>query len=434
MCACIALSKGKGAGERPPFDAYSSGIAEAWQRRDGGVAKACQRRSKDGRQSDILPLPMDGTIGCAWWGMQFEHLGLQVRPMRACQRLAPLLPSSGTAMDACQRPLARLAAHVRGLIGAATGGGARRLLHWAPPGASHGRDPLPKGGAALWQQRRLSTGRLQARPCWAWPSLAGGPPRCAAALSTVSLGTLRPAVGSTKKRKRVGRGIGRGGRTCGRGSKGQKSRSGHGIPKGFEGGQTPFYFRFPKRGPINRDRLDYALVNLDRLQHLVDTGRLDASKPITLRELYQAGLRDCPDGIKILGGGATYLVTPMVIEASAFTPSAIERLEQVGGTPVAVYHDRRGLAQITRPKSSKVHPSLAQPLYAPPMTYKRRLYYSRYENRGYLHEEMQARLRAADPTFAERYVIVKPTDPVARETFPLGQIAANLRRDGILED
>lgn len=97
----------------------------------------------------------------------------------------------------------------------------------------------------------------------------------------------------------MGRGIGSGGRTCGRGHGGQKSRSGPGIPKGFEGGQTPFYLRVPKRSARPKEP-SYSLVGLDRIQHLIDTGRLKPELPITLRHLKEAGINFSSDGIKII--------------------------------------------------------------------------------------------------------------------------------------
>lgn len=107
------------------------------------------------------------------------------------------------------------------------------------------------------------------------------------------------------QQKRVGRGEGsKYGRTAGRGSNGQKSRSGPGPKSGFEGGQTPITKIFPKRGFINPNARTYAPVNLDRIQHWVDQGRLVSSpeKPITAKELLLSGcVHSVHDGIKILG-------------------------------------------------------------------------------------------------------------------------------------
>lgn len=98
----------------------------------------------------------------------------------------------------------------------------------------------------------------------------------------------------------MGRGIASGGRTCGRGHSGQKSRSGHGIPRGFEGGQTPTHLRVPKSGLRDPHAKEYSLVGLNRIQHLIDTGRIDVSKPITLSVLKLAGINYNKDGVKIV--------------------------------------------------------------------------------------------------------------------------------------
>ena len=99
----------------------------------------------------------------------------------------------------------------------------------------------------------------------------------------------------------MGRGIGSGGKRCGRGSNGQKARSGPGIPRGFEGGQTPLHIRMPKRGHRNPHHKDFTLLGLDRLQHLIDTGRLNPAQPITIASLAKAGINGNRDGVKITG-------------------------------------------------------------------------------------------------------------------------------------
>ena len=93
----------------------------------------------------------------------------------------------------------------------------------------------------------------------------------------MKLNELKPAPGSTKQRKRVGRGVGSGkGKTGGRGVKGQKSRSGVAL-NGFEGGQMPIYMRLPKRGFTSRNRKDYTEVNIGRVAKAIEAGKLDAA-------------------------------------------------------------------------------------------------------------------------------------------------------------
>lgn len=142
-----------------------------------------------------------------------------------------------------------------------------------------------------------------------------------------NLSDLRPNEGATKKKKRVGRGTGSGhGKTSGRGTKGQKSRSGPGIRPGFEGGQLPIQRRMPyKRGFTNIYKTQWELVNLDRLEELNLTGQ------ITPGMLYQHGvIRGLEFPVKVLGGGE--LTRPISISAHGFSESAKGRIEAAGGS------------------------------------------------------------------------------------------------------
>ena len=146
----------------------------------------------------------------------------------------------------------------------------------------------------------------------------------------MKLNELRDNPGARHKSKRVGRGIGSGrGKTAGRGNNGQKSRSGVAI-KGFEGGQMPLYRRLPKRGFNNIFAKRFQVVNLGRLQTAIDTGKLDAGKPIGTAELIASGVvRRARDGVRLLGKGElTAIVDITVAGASA---SAVEAVEAAGG-------------------------------------------------------------------------------------------------------
>jgi large subunit ribosomal protein L15 len=139
------------------------------------------------------------------------------------------------------------------------------------------------------------------------------------------LNDLSPAPGSRKERKRVGRGIGSGhGRTCGRGTKGQKARNK--VRMGFEGGQTPLHRRIPhRRGFKNPFRDEYAVVNLNRI------AKLEGVTEVTPELLLERGLVKDPSArVKILGTGE--LTAPLVIRAHSFSKSAIEKIQKVGGT------------------------------------------------------------------------------------------------------
>jgi large subunit ribosomal protein L15 len=143
---------------------------------------------------------------------------------------------------------------------------------------------------------------------------------------------LRDNPGSTKKRMRVGRGIGSGkGKTAGRGVKGQKARTGVAV-KGFEGGQMPLHRRLPKRGFSNvvfaRDLNE---VNVGRLQLAIDSGKLDAKGAITIDVLVAAGVCSKPrDGVKLLGVGD--LSAKLTVEVFAASKSAVEAIEKAGGS------------------------------------------------------------------------------------------------------
>jgi len=146
----------------------------------------------------------------------------------------------------------------------------------------------------------------------------------------MKLNELRDNPGARHKSKRVGRGIGSGrGKTAGRGNNGQKSRSGVAI-KGFEGGQMPLYRRLPKRGFNNIFAKRFQVVNLGRLQTAIDTGKLDAGKPIGTAELIASGVvRRARDGVRLLGKGE--LTTNVDITVAGASASAVEAVEAAGG-------------------------------------------------------------------------------------------------------
>ena len=145
------------------------------------------------------------------------------------------------------------------------------------------------------------------------------------------LNELSDNPGATKKRKRVGRGIGSGsGKTAGRGHKGQKSRSGVAL-KGFEGGQMPIHRRLPKRGFTNIFRKDHAEVGLGRVQEAIDAGKLDAKQTIDAAALKEAGLvRRVKDGVRLLNNGE--LTAAVTFEVAGASRPAVAAVEKAGGT------------------------------------------------------------------------------------------------------
>ncbi|MGH6835852.1 MAG: 50S ribosomal protein L15 [Methylocella sp.] len=138
---------------------------------------------------------------------------------------------------------------------------------------------------------------------------------------------------ASPSRMRVGRGIGSGkGKTCGRGVKGQKARTGV-VIKGFEGGQMPLHRRLPKRGFWNPFSINYNEVNLGRIQAAVDAGKLDAAAAVTVEALIGAGVCAKPrDGVKILGKGA--LAAKLAFEVDAASSRAVAAIESAGGSIV----------------------------------------------------------------------------------------------------
>jgi large subunit ribosomal protein L15 len=185
----------------------------------------------------------------------------------------------------------------------------------APPKAARAEAPpekrrkrVARPAAAAPGEARVASGREEiARPRW------------------TGVSDLRPAPGATRSRKRVGRGPGSGqGKTAGRGSKGQKSRSGYRHQRGFEGGQMPLHRRVPKRGFTNIFRIEYDVVNLSALE------AFDAGESVTPDKLAEKRLARGRRPVKILGGGE--LKKPLTVSAHKFSASARSRIEAAGGS------------------------------------------------------------------------------------------------------
>ena len=149
----------------------------------------------------------------------------------------------------------------------------------------------------------------------------------------MNLSNLKPAQGSRKDRKRVGRGPGSGwGKTAGRGSKGQKSGSGYSRKRGFEGGQMPLTRRIPKRGFTNIFRTELTVVNLDRLAKL----RKEEIRP---KDMADHGLiKKESERVKVLGRGD--LASAKTIHAHEFSESAVKKIEAKGGQAVVIGKDK----------------------------------------------------------------------------------------------
>ena len=148
----------------------------------------------------------------------------------------------------------------------------------------------------------------------------------------MNLSNLKPAIGSVKSSKRIGRGQGSGrGGTSTRGHKGAKSRSGYSSKVGFEGGQMPLQRRLPKFGFKNINRIEYRGINLDTLQLLAETKNLDT---ISFSTLLENGLASKNDRIKILGRGE--IKTKISVTVHAFTSAAKSAIESQGGSAITL--------------------------------------------------------------------------------------------------
>lgn len=146
----------------------------------------------------------------------------------------------------------------------------------------------------------------------------------------MDLSSLKPAKGSTKNRKRIGRGQGSGrGGTSTRGHKGAKSRSGYSRKLGFEGGQMPLQRRIPKFGFKNRNRIEYKAVNLDAIQDLVEKTK---AKKVDIELLTNNGMIGKNDLVKILGRGE--IKSKVEITAHGFSEAAVKAIEEAGGKAI----------------------------------------------------------------------------------------------------
>ena len=141
----------------------------------------------------------------------------------------------------------------------------------------------------------------------------------------MDLSGLKSPAGQKHKQRRVGRGMGSGrGKTSGRGQKGQKSVSGFGQKRGFEGGQMPLHRRLPKRGFTNIFKKEYAVINVGRLAAL-------EGDEFTPEVLVKLGIvKKLGDGLKVLGSGD--VARPILVEAHLFSKSALEKIQAAGGS------------------------------------------------------------------------------------------------------
>jgi large subunit ribosomal protein L15 len=147
----------------------------------------------------------------------------------------------------------------------------------------------------------------------------------------MKLHTLKPADGSTKNNKRLGRGQGSGGSTAGRGHKGAQSRSGYHKKIGFEGGQMPLQRRLPKFGFKNNNKVYFKAINLDALEELTQKTK---NASVNLQLMVENGIVGKNDRVKVLGRGE--LKSKLNVEAHAFSATATKAIESAGGSATTV--------------------------------------------------------------------------------------------------
>lgn len=204
----------------------------------------------------------------------------------------------------------------------------------------------------------------------------------------LSLDRLTVIPGSRKKRKRVGRGVGSG--------RGKTSTYGHqfsaSTPRQFEGGQTAFWKRMPKSGFKNPNARDLAYLNVGKLQQFIEQGRLvvpgspEQPAQITMRDLRLAGLvSSVKEGIKLLANDKDTLKTPLHLEVSMASASAIQAVEAAGGTVTCAHFNPLALRALLKPYKFTLLPLRARP------NPKIIGYYLDHEKRGYLSPEVQIR-------------------------------------------
>jgi large subunit ribosomal protein L15 len=213
----------------------------------------------------------------------------------------------------------------------------------------------------------------------------------------LKLNTIAPNPGATSQKRRVGRGIGSGrGKTCKRGHKGTRARSGGSVSLGFEGGQTPMHRRLPKRGFKNGPDTSFDTVSLEKIHEYIAMGRLrvPSAELITMKHLQDAGvINKIKHGLKLLGGDSRagkgvpeqFTRIPLHLEVCGASSSAVAAVEAVGGTVTCAHFNRLALQALLKPHKFELLPRRARP---PPRLMPRFL---DYERRGYLSPEVQMR-------------------------------------------
>lgn len=203
------------------------------------------------------------------------------------------------------------------------------------------------------------------------------------------LGRLTPPKDSKSRTRRLGRGPGSGlGKTSGRGQKGQKARSS--IPNHFEGGQTPIWKLFPKRGFYRHQKLELNEIKLSKIQEFYDNGKLDflkeGNKTLTMKDMKDCGLitGSMKEGIAILGDNSREFTAPIKIESTKASGPAIEAIEKAGGSYTSVYYSRGLGYRAHHSPTWFIENKGYIPIRARPIARRDIQFYSNSEKNGYL--------------------------------------------------
>ncbi|KAJ3218953.1 YmL10 [Dinochytrium kinnereticum] len=211
----------------------------------------------------------------------------------------------------------------------------------------------------------------------------------------VHAGNLKDNDGARKKKRRVGRGLGSGlGKTSGRGQKGWKARASRARPTpGYEGGQTGLLKAIPKLGFRSRDKLRLSRIHLDTIQHWVDSGRLDASKPITIKSLVDSGcIGTVKDGVVLLAKGGHFLRQALTFELTHASQLAIKMVEAKGGKITCFDYDRKTIRALLKPERY-----LSPPNPSPPTGKNIPMRYFDVNRRGYLSDKIHLIMASTQP-------------------------------------
>ncbi|KAF3903474.1 hypothetical protein ABW20_dc0107047 [Dactylellina cionopaga] len=225
------------------------------------------------------------------------------------------------------------------------------------------------------------------------------------------LGDLRDIRSQHSNKKRLGRGPSSGkGKTSGRGHKGQGQRGGHGIPKNFEGGQTPQFITNPVKGFKNPLMKHFTPLNLCTLQLWIDQGRLDPTKPITLKELHDSrAVHGIKDGVKLLARDAEHLSVPIDITVNKASRQAIKKIEEVGGKVTTKFYTKEGIKFLTRPYLFPNGHRLAGPTARADIEY-----YRDHAHRGYLSDTVKPGESPSLYWYKKHEVVKKKTEEEAQ--------------------